>query len=176
MNSHVVAGHGPFDSVSGADPGGVVALLAEARRGLADVPAAVPAVVPLARCHRAVTAIGTAAWIITEHALPTPARYPRMVEPCEDLAARLGEVIDDVLRVPPRERAGLRVRREDPALHQHGPDLDAAEAALIALTADLHQLARVVAGDEEAPEPVRAAAEATVEVAALVTQQIHEPL
>ncbi|MFF0546655.1 hypothetical protein [Nocardia thailandica] len=166
----------PHPDGDGGDPGRVVAMLALARRRLADVPPGVSAVVPLARCQHAVAAIGTAARMITEHALHTPPRYRAMVGHCEDLALDLGAVVAGMLRAGQHVDAVVAADPADPALRTLGPNIAAAEAHLVPLAAELHELATALAEDGALPLTLRAAAESAADVASLVGLHLDRPV
>ncbi|WP_316575667.1 hypothetical protein [Nocardia canadensis] len=126
----IAAYRAPRRAEDSPDAGGILAMRDHAQHHLATADPATPAVLVLARSHRAVTAIKAAGSLLTSHWPPAPEHRPPIVEGADRIAA----VIGNCLR---RRHPIIDARPDDPMLHWVGPTPNDAEQRMLGIAEDL---------------------------------------
>lgn len=154
------------------DPGGIVAMLDNAHHHLATTTDK-PAVLVLARTHRAVTAISVAGSLLTAHCVPTPEHHPPIVDEAIRLDNRITPVIGEYLRL---QHSINGARPRDPMLDWIGPNQDGIEQRMLGIAEQLQLHCDRIARDDTVPFDQRRAAAHAVHFASFVGMQLGGPV
>ncbi|MFE6922992.1 hypothetical protein ACFVAV_18330 [Nocardia sp. NPDC057663] len=153
------------------DPGGVAALLSDARTRLTMSPSTDSPVVALGRCHHAVAAIGAASRVVADLAISAPPSYSTTALQCDLLIDDVEAALRAVLSTDRPALAHPRLATSDPVLRSRGPNIPMVRTLLILLATELRVHATALAASPGVASEIRRAAEATADAAALITTE-----
>jgi hypothetical protein len=131
------------------DRGGLVAMLAEARRRFDGVPYKTPPpVLWLGRCFHGFAAVGLASAVLHEHYMPIPEECLPVAEECQSICGKLGVVLGERLADKYALDAGTTARAYgDPMMAWTGPDLPGCVEQMLRLGLAMRQVCERIAAD-----------------------------